>query len=71
VQDPSTGAKSLALPAGLELTIEHDRFGTLERLFVLTDFDADKAQTDLSRTVESGSSDSATEDGASVPASGQ
>lgn len=59
VQDLSTGAKSLALPAGLELTIEHDRFGTLERLFVLTDFDAGKAQADLSRTVEGGSTDSA------------
>jgi general secretion pathway protein J len=71
VQDPSTGAKSPALPAGLELTIEHDRFGALERLFVLTDFDAGKAQASLSRSVESGSSDSATEDETSVPASGQ
>jgi len=71
VQDPSTGAKSLALPAGLELTIEHDRFGTLERLFVLTDFDASKAQVSLNRSVESGSNDSATEDETSVSEGGQ
>jgi general secretion pathway protein J len=72
VQEPSTGDQSLALPAGLELTIEHDRFGTLERLFVLTDFDAGKAQANLSRVVEDNSSDSAADDDeASAQESGQ
>ncbi|MFT5987785.1 MAG: general secretion pathway protein J [Marinobacter psychrophilus] len=75
VQEPSAGAKAVseapALPAGLELTIEHDRFGTLERLFVLTDFDAGKAQASLNRRVESVSNDSAAGDETSVPASDQ
>lgn len=75
VQEPSAGAKEVseapALPAGLELTIEHDRFGTLERLFVLTDFDAGKAQASLNRRVESVSNDSAAGDETSVPASDQ
>ena len=60
-----------ALPAGLELTIEHDRFGTLERLFVLTDFDAGKAQASLSRNVEGNISDRAADEEASVQAGGQ
>jgi general secretion pathway protein J len=71
VQEPSAGAKAPALPAGLELTIEHDRFGTLERLFVLTDFDAGKAQASLSRRVESGSNDSTAVNETSVSASDQ
>jgi general secretion pathway protein J len=75
VQEPSAGAKEVseapALPAGLELTLEHDRFGTLERLFVLTDFDAGKAQASLNRRVESVSNDSAAGDETSVPASDQ
>ncbi|HEV8077754.1 MAG TPA: type II secretion system minor pseudopilin GspJ, partial [Marinobacter sp.] len=75
VQEPITGTRTVseapALPLGLELTIEHDRFGTLERLFVLTDFDADKAQASLNRSVEGSFSDSVADDEASIPAGGQ
>ena len=68
VQEPSASAEAPALPAGLELTIEHDRFGTLERLFVLTDFDAEKAQASLSRNVKDGSSDSSSDSPSDSPA---
>ena len=69
----STGStnEAPALPLGLELTIEHDRFGTLERLFVLTNFDADKAQASLNRSDEGSVSDSVADDEASIPAGGQ
>jgi len=75
MQEPATSANALgeglALPAGLELTLEHDRFGTLERLFVLTDFDAGKAQASLSLTVESSLSNSAADDDPSTAAGDQ
>lgn len=40
---PDTG-----LPIGLEVTIEHEVFGTLVRTFALPDFDSDEAQTVVS-----------------------
>ncbi|MBW4933080.1 type II secretion system minor pseudopilin GspJ [Marinobacter sp. F4206] len=34
----------IPLPAGIELTLEHERFGELVRTFALPDFDAEEAQ---------------------------
>lgn len=34
----------VAMPRGLELTLEHEVFGTIVRTFVLPDFDVDEAQ---------------------------
>ena len=71
VQEPSAGAEAPKLPVGLELSIEHDRFGSLQRLFVLTDFDVEKAQASLSRDVKDGFSESPAEDNSVVPVNSQ
>ena len=51
-----------ALPLGMELTLELERLGTLVRTFVLTDFDSQKAQTNLSRSAEQKKDDDAEQD---------
>lgn len=49
----SPGARpELPLPRGIEITLTHERFGTLTRTFVLPDFDAAEAQGDVTRTGE-------------------
>ncbi|KAA1173963.1 type II secretion system protein GspJ [Marinobacter salinexigens] len=47
----------VALPLGLELTLEHEVFGTIVRTFVLPDFDVDEAQglvNDFNASAEEG-----------------
>jgi len=58
----------VAFPSGLEVVIEHERFGKLTRTFVLPDFDSDVAQN----RINTGSGAEAEEGGesASEPAGG-
>ncbi|MDI9245298.1 type II secretion system minor pseudopilin GspJ [Marinobacter sp. CHS3-4] len=37
----------MGLPSGLEVIIEHERFGLLTRTFILPNFDAEKAQNEI------------------------
>lgn len=47
----SLGAKpDISFPLGMEVVIEHERFGTLTRTFPLPDFDSDAAQNQVSAT---------------------
>lgn len=68
--DDTEDGEASALPVGLELTLEHDRFGTLERIFVLTDFDASKAQGDLSQGGNENADDNDADDDAPVQGGG-
>lgn len=49
------GAKpSVSLPRGLEVTIEHDRFGRLTRTFTMPDFDIEAARNQVNAGAGSG-----------------
>ncbi|MBW7469768.1 type II secretion system minor pseudopilin GspJ [Marinobacter sp. M216] len=43
------------LPMGIEVTLEHERFGVLVRTFVLPDFDANEAQSVVNQAAEAAS----------------
>jgi general secretion pathway protein J len=45
----------IALPLGLEVTLEHERFGTLVRTFALPDFDPTVAQGALNQANQAAS----------------
>lgn len=42
------------LPVGIEITLEHERFGELVRTFVLPDFNAEEAQSVVNQAVDVG-----------------
>lgn len=53
----------IALPLGIEVTLEHDRFGKITRLFSLPDFEASQAQATLNQQgSQAGEDDSPGED---------
>jgi general secretion pathway protein J len=54
---------AIALPVGLEVIVEHDRFGTLTRTFTMPDFDVEAAQNQVNA--------SSVEDDTEVPAEGE
>lgn len=45
------------LPIGLEVTLEHERFGEVVRLFTLPDFSQDQAQSVVNQQLEAASED--------------
>ncbi|WP_114333816.1 type II secretion system minor pseudopilin GspJ [Marinobacter litoralis] len=49
----------IALPMGLEVTLEHKRFGEIVRLFTLPDFSQDQAQSVVNQQLEGASDDAA------------
>jgi len=58
----------IPLPRGIEITLEHERFGELVRMFTLPDFVQDQAQAVVTQqqeaTTESGTDETAEEQGA-------
>lgn len=52
---------AIPLPKGIEVTIEHEHFGELRRLFALPDFDYEAAQGSFSQQNEDAESDDAEE----------
>ena len=54
----SPGARpDIALPRGIEVTLEHERFGELVRTFTLPDFDPQQAQGVINQQLEAAESD--------------
>jgi len=48
IASQTLGARpDIGLPSGIEIVIEHERFGLLTRTFPLPDFDAEKAQNEI------------------------
>lgn len=43
------GAPIIPLPMAVEVTLEHDRFGELSRLFLMPDFDVTQVQTSITQ----------------------
>jgi general secretion pathway protein J len=66
------GAKPVvALPRGLEVIIEHERFGLLTRTFPMPDFDSDAAQDQVNASsAATGESEEQAEGASSGGASG-
>ncbi|TGN41723.1 type II secretion system minor pseudopilin GspJ [Marinobacter confluentis] len=63
---------SVALPLGLEVVIEHERFGTLTRTFPLPRFDIEAAQSQINASsVAAESENEPQEDAEPEPAGGQ
>jgi len=62
----------ISLPRGIEITLEHERFGELVRTFSLPDFEPSQAQAVINQQQESQieSEDEATEDGSGQAAGG-
>lgn len=56
------GASAMPLPLAVEVTLEHERFGELSRLFLMPDFDFVQAQTNLTRANQQGGGDEDSED---------
>lgn len=62
---PDTG-----LPSGLEVIIEHERFGLMTRTFPLPDFDAEKAQNEINAGSAAGAGEESAEEDTSGGNSG-
>ncbi|WP_166263641.1 type II secretion system minor pseudopilin GspJ [Marinobacter caseinilyticus] len=54
-ESSGNGQKSpqLPMPLGIEISLSHDRFGEITRLFTLPDFDRSEAQGAISRSIQS------------------
>ena len=48
------GAPVIPLPLAVEVTLEHDRFGELSRLFLMPDFDVTQVQTNITQANQQG-----------------
>lgn len=69
IASQTLGAKpEISLPRGLEIIIEHDRFGTLTRSFLLPDFDLAAAQNQVNAALAAPEEEDEVEEEAGEPA---